>query len=443
MCRKSVSNLPDELLREILLQTTLIHGEWDVSTNYFYPGLFCSYDEYQITAWEHVLPDRLNITKVCRRWYQIGVEFLYGSFHRNRVMGRSHQSHLLSCFRAVLEARPELGYLIRRLSLDFDPYDNVDQVAIISLCPNIMIFSSLRVYATSDKWWTSTLFPSSLRQLDSSLSGPAWATVVAILNDLPCLEILHLYFHSPSPVRDPNYPTLSLPVLRVLQLYMHHPDVTSLQIFVARLHLPRLVALSFSSGASASHSPAFSTPFPAQVLGRLVSLNTWNHPGSTNAEDLACLRQVILENVPSEDLVTLIPHIPFHNVTHIILNPISTPPRWGHIYPWLSQFYDRMSFPLNPTTMPMLRILEIRWALSGIYMVIKEHSESAEILSLFSSLAAKFEQRGVQFIEAQKDVRKAPEPIKDIIKTLQKENSSLYSSKNLDDITRPFEWEAE
>jgi hypothetical protein len=51
MCTKSISKLPDELLREIFLHATLIHGEWDVSTNYFHTGLFCSHDEYQIDAY--------------------------------------------------------------------------------------------------------------------------------------------------------------------------------------------------------------------------------------------------------------------------------------------------------------------------------------------------------------------------------------------------------
>ena len=443
MCGASISKLPDEVLHEIFLQATLIHGEWDVSTNYFHPGLFCSYDEYHLAAWEYVLPHRLNITKVCRRWHQIGVEFLYGSFHHHRRRYHSHYRHPLPLFRALLEARPEIGRLVKRLSLIFDPDDNADDIALISLCPNLIIFSSLPVYTTTHEWWTSTPFPPSLRHFDSSLSGPTWATVVAVLNNLPSLEILHLYFDGPSPVKNSNYPLLSLPALRVLQLYMHHADVTSIRTLTKSLHLPRLVALSFSSGPSMSDWTEYSSPFSTQLLGRLVSLNSWNHARATKAEDLVCLRQVIMDTIPTDDLTALVPHIPFHNVTHFVLHITSTPPTRYDIDSWLSKLYDRMSFPLVLIAMPMLRILELKWWQSRVYTVIKGHSDSAKILCLFNFLAIKFEQRGVQFIEAQRDLRKGPESIKDIVYSLQKENPSLYSRKSLEDIARSFPWGAD
>jgi hypothetical protein len=438
MCNQSISKLPDELLREIFLHATLIYGEWDVSTNYFYTGLFCSYDEYQIAAWEHVLPDRLNIVKVCRRWYQVGVEFLYATFHRNLVKDRNHQGRLVSLFRVLLEARPEIGHLVKRLSLSIDPNNNADHVAIISLCPNLIIFSSLRVYSTTHKWWAPTLFPSSLRQFDSSLWGPTWATVVIVLNNLPSLEILHLYFNGPSPVKDFDYPMLSLPSLRVLQLHMGPIDATLVQTFAQRLHLPRLVALSFSL-PSTSHATGFASPFSAQLLRRVVSLNTWSYPSATRAEDLVSLRHINLESILSVDLTVLVPHIPFHTVRHIVLRP-SPPPSQGHIDQWLSQFHNRMCFPLNPTAMPMLCVLEMRRGLSA--KSIKSHSRSAAILSLLKLLATKFEQRGVQFINTQHDLRKGPKPIKDIIYSLQQEDPGHYSSEKLEQIACSFPWGA-
>jgi hypothetical protein len=432
MCNQSISKLPDELLREIFLHATLIHGEWDVSTNYLHTGLFCSFDEYQIDAWGHVLPDRLNIAKICRRWYQVGVEFLYATFHRNMRRDRNCQRRIVSLFRVLLEARPEIGHLVKRLSLHFDPDDNADQVAIISLCPNLIIFSSLLVYPTKDNWWVPTLFPSSLRQFDSSLWGQTWSTVVPVLNNLPSLEILHLYFDELSPLKDSDYPMLSLPSLRVLELHMDSADATLVQTFAQRLHLPRLVALSFELEAT-SHPSGFVSPFFAKLLRRVVSLNTWRYPSATRAEDLVSLRHINLESIESDDLTALVPHIPFHTVRHIVL-PFRAPPNRGHIDLWLSQFYDRMCFPLNPTAMPMLCTLEIGLGLST--NSIKSHSRSAEILSLLKLLATKFEQRGVQFINTQKDLRKGPIHIKDIIPSLQQEDPGLYSSEKLEQIVR-------
>jgi hypothetical protein len=434
MCNESISKLPDELLREIFLHATLIHGEWDVSTTYFHTGLFCSYDEYQIAAWEHVLPDRLNIAKVCRQWHQVGVEFLYATFHRNRARDKTHQKRVVSLFRVLLEARPEIGHLVKRLSLVFDPDDNADQVAIISLCPNLIIFSSLLVYSSAHNWWAPTLFPSSIRQFDSSLCGPTWATVVPVLNNLRSLEILQLYFDGSSPVKGSDYPMLSLPSLRVFQLYMGGNDATLVQTFAQRLHLPRLVALSFSL-PSRSHPTRFASPFSAHILRRVVSLNTWGYPSATRAEDLVSLRHINLESIIPVDFTALVPHIPFHTVRHIVLRSRSLPSQ-GHIDRWLSQFYDDMRFPLNPTAMPMLCVLEMTRGPSA--MSIKSHPRSAEILSLLKLLATKFEQRGVQFITTQQDLRKGPERIEDIIYSLQQEDPGLYSSEKLEKIARSF-----
>jgi hypothetical protein len=438
MCNQFILKLPEELLREIFLQGTLIHGEWDVSTDYVHAGLFCSYDEYQIDAWELMLPDRLNIAKVCRQWYQVGVEFLYATFHLNRKRGRTHQRRVVSLFRALLEARPEIGHLVKRLSLAFYPDDNADQVAIISLCPNLIIFSSLRVYSTTREWWAPTLFPSTLRQFDSILRGPTWATVVPVLNNLPSLEILQLYCGGPSPVKDSDYPMLSLPSLRVLQLHIRTTDGALVQTFGQRLHLPRLVALSFEM-QSTSHPSRFAFPFSAQLLRRVVSLNTWRYPSATRAEELVSLRHINLEGVRSDhfNFTALVPHIPFHTVRHIVLCPPTLLSR-GDIDWWLSQFYDRMCFPLNPTAMPMLCVLEMSRRLSAIS--IKSHPRSAEILSLLKLLATKFEQRGVQFINTQQDSQNGPERIEDIIYSLQQEDPSLYSSMKLEMIARSSPW---
>jgi hypothetical protein len=99
-----------------------------------------------------------------------------------------------------------------------------------------------------------------------------------------------------------------------------------------------------------------------------------------------------------------------------------------------------MSFLLNPTAMPMLCVLEMGWGLSA--KSIKSHTGSAEVLSLLKLLATKFEQRGVQFINTQQDLRKDPERIKDMIYSIQQEDPGLYSSEKLEKIARSFPWGA-
>jgi hypothetical protein len=201
-------------------------------------------------------------------------------------------------------------------------------------------------------------------------------------------------------VKDSDHPMLSLPSLRVLQLRTGTTDATLVQTLAQRLHLPRLVALSFSL-LFTLHPTGFASPFSAQLLRRVVSLNTWSYPSATRAEDLVSLRHITLENIASDDFTALVPHIPFHTVRHIDLLP-PTPPIRGHIDRWLSQFYDWMCFPLNPTAMPMLCVLELEWGLSLIS--IESHSTFAGLLSLLKRLATKFEQRGVQFINTQQDL---------------------------------------
>jgi hypothetical protein len=90
--------------------------------------------------------------------------------------------------------------------------------------------------------------------------------------------------------------------------------------------------------------------------------------------------------------------------------------------------------------MPMLCVLELNRGLSA--NSIKSQSRSAEILSLLKLLATKFEQRGVQFINTQDDLREGPIRIKDIIYCLQQEDPSLYSSETLEKIARSFPWGA-
>lgn len=79
----SLPELPPEIWLKIFQIATFIPFERDLPATTFESGLFCSYDTYQISAFERVLPLRLSIVLVSRRFYQIGAEVLYTAFHAN------------------------------------------------------------------------------------------------------------------------------------------------------------------------------------------------------------------------------------------------------------------------------------------------------------------------------------------------------------------------
>src|SRR5258708_15920713 len=118
--------LPNELWYEILRAATYIPNEWDVSTA-FRPGLFFEFEENHILAYRKVLPTRLAIVNVCRIWHNIGIQFLYGSMHKTENP---------TLFKTLLDSQPEIGILVKRFSLNYDPRDQ-NAIYVIRMCPQI------------------------------------------------------------------------------------------------------------------------------------------------------------------------------------------------------------------------------------------------------------------------------------------------------------------
>src|SRR6266404_2961501 len=112
--------LPPEIWLKIFRIATFIPRETDVSATTVEPGLFCSQSDYQKQAFEAVLPLRCSVVLVSRRFYQIGVEVLYTTFHASTLRSRGLS---LSIFSDLLVSRPELGRFIRRLSLEWSNRD--------------------------------------------------------------------------------------------------------------------------------------------------------------------------------------------------------------------------------------------------------------------------------------------------------------------------------
>lgn len=157
--------LPPEIWLKIFQIATFIPRETDLPATTAEPGLFCTYNEYQVLAFEAVLPLRLSIVLVSRRFYQIGAEVLYTTFHAH---ARLNHNRRMSLFSDLLVSRPELGRFIRRLSLWWSNTNEEKNYRIISRCPNVIIFSSFqsRYDVGGVPWWRRGL-PKTIRSFDA------------------------------------------------------------------------------------------------------------------------------------------------------------------------------------------------------------------------------------------------------------------------------------
>jgi len=154
--------LPYELWFEILQEATFIPREFDVSATAFRLALRFGSDKCHYQEYRNILPTRVAIVNVCRIWHQIGTQFLYGSVHfLSASNGATNRWGRLNLFRMLLESRPEIGTLVKRLSLPYDPI-NQNVIDILRLCPRITIFSSSPTWS-HDSWWAPALLQPVLR----------------------------------------------------------------------------------------------------------------------------------------------------------------------------------------------------------------------------------------------------------------------------------------
>src|SRR5258708_7467861 len=207
---------PPEIWLTIFRLATFIPLETDLSVPTVELGLFCSNDGYLLLALKQVLPLRRAITQVSRRFYQIGAEVLYTTFHVSpwRV---GYPDLRFSLFADLLVSRPELGRFVKRLSLRWSDAEEEKNHQVISHCPNVLIFSSVGPgsYVGQRPWWGRGL-PKTIRSFDASVYRVPMNDILALLQMLPHLELLHLRGLT-------GYPSLDTPVslsaLRVLSIY--------------------------------------------------------------------------------------------------------------------------------------------------------------------------------------------------------------------------------
>ena len=395
--------LPYELWYDILREATFMPREFDVSTTTFRPGLASGSDAHHLREYRKMLPTRVAITKVCRVWHRIGTEFLYGSVHfiswsntDGTLWGR------LALFRILLESRPEIGTLVKRLSL---PYHQTDQAAaeVLRMCPRITIFSTSSTRA-SCSWWAPTLFQPVLRQLDIMIDSRSWLKFLSMLNSLNSLIYLEvLYIHvegmfSTFPTFPPspsNATSISLPALRLLELSFQFPHGASLGGFVLRFDVPRLRALSLSTGSP----PLFQLLFPSQ-LQTITSLKV-HLIYSLYTVDLQNLTQLYLTLNGSSVLRHHSARGPFHRLERLGLDLLKPPWCWED---WASRSEHLLAFPLDPSAMPELRILGINWGARRIVDWDSTAANRSEFVAYFQPKVTLFEQRGVELVEPQLDL---------------------------------------
>ena len=138
--------LPPEIWLKFIRIAIFIPHETDIAATTDEPGLFCTWDHYQARAFEAVLPLRRTIVQVSCRFYQIGAEVLYTSFHVSLEFS-PNPDRRLSLFFNLLVLPLELGRFVKRLFLQWSAEDEEKNYQIISYCPNLVIFfSSLAHY---------------------------------------------------------------------------------------------------------------------------------------------------------------------------------------------------------------------------------------------------------------------------------------------------------
>ena len=382
--------LPHELWFEILQEATFSPREFDVSATAFRSGLRSGSDMHQYREYRKILSTRVAIVNVCRIWHNIGTKFLYGSVH---FLSPSNEATnpwgRLNRLRMLLESRPDIGTLVKRLSLPYDPA-NQDAIDILRLCPRITIFSSSPTLS-HDSWWAPALLHPVLRQLDIMIYGRQWSNVVSALNCLIYLEVLYIRVEWLCPAYPINCPSLSLPALRLLALSVHSDFGSIFNQIVTTFDVPRLQALSFfPRAASHTHAP----PLPPQLQG-VTSLKA-SHVHCFRADDLQNLNQVFLTVHPSTLLPSLSSFIPFHRIERLGLNLPKSP--WD----WVDRMYNcerLLSFPLDVSAMPKLRILELCWSARRVVDWNSTAVDRSEFVEFFQGIITSFEQRGVHMSE--------------------------------------------
>jgi hypothetical protein len=389
--------LPAEIWLMVFRFATFIPLETDVSVTTIEMGLFCSFDEIQPRLFEAVLPLRRTIVQVSRRFYRMGAEVLYTTFHAKAGRIKNSDRRLL-LFSELLVSRPELGRFVKQLSLQWSVQDEERNYQIISRCPNVMVFSSFLHSGDIGhvRWWGGGL-PKNIRSLDATVTGVRTENILAILAILPHLEILHLFGLQGDSI--PHAPA-SLPALRILSMYVNGTE-SCLRV-LSTMQLPRLTALSTNVGnVDACRS------FPLDVWRQLEYFKPHHLCYSgLRADHFHNLRHLHLFVGP-DGIQACTGHFPFHRLECLTLRTISVSLRETH--KWQKAVGLLVVLPLDAKAMPKLKLFQLELAsgvgigYSGMHERFLDDLGTSKgrrpFIRYFTTLVTKFERRGVLFAE--------------------------------------------
>lgn len=392
------STITPEIWFEIFQIATFIPNEWDVAASRIDMGTFCS-SKFQGEAYYSVLPLRRSIVEVCRLWHKIGTKLLYASFHCAHL-DSEESIYRLAGFAHVLLARPDLGRLVKRLSLRWSP-TITDNELIIHHCPNAIIFSSFLKRASSfSSTWVRYL-PESLRGLEANVDGMSMSEIMKILFTLPNLELLYMYElgKEESPLQ---YPGLRFPALRLLTLKFSSLKAIKTWVPVlSRLNAPKLTAFKTDMGVLSSAVSSFPRGIWEGITSFELIFKGYRY---IQPPYLLNLRHLILPIMVDQVLPKLQKHFPFHQLETLTLSLEDL--HTIDVKEWRPFIRQLLAFPLDTQKMPSLRVLELDWTLRNLEASVKCEISHREVLTEFlttlSELAVQLEKRGVRFLEVQR-----------------------------------------
>ena len=291
-------------------------------------------------------------------------------------------------------SRPELGRFVRRLSLQWSNENEEKNHRIISYCPNVVIFFSSIPFIGERlvPWWRWGL-PETIRCLYAKVHGIRLIEILALLENLPHLEILQLWGPRGESI---SHAPVCLPAVRILGIF----SIDEIELFLPVLSvmkLPRLTALAFSVG-----SVDACRVFPLDVWRQLKYFQPYTHFYTGFRSDyfrnLRCLHLFF----DRDGIVPRLGHFPFHQLECLTLGgrtlPMSDMDEWEHLVEAV------VVVPLDAKAMPILKHFELELKVAGTYHFyrwdLRGPAARDRFIQYFESLVTRFEQRGVLVVES-------------------------------------------